>query len=733
MTTALKISSHLDATAIPPPAPRGVLWIDAATAAERSKWDERTIRRRCGEEWLAAGLARIERSTGLKTKWMVREDAHPKFAVIKFADQLSAEFELRTLSESQRQTVTVRKRIVGAWQAELAAGVRSGIPEERVTAEFVGELLITENRRVSGRTLYRWAKLARDGIGGLVDGRGSSASKDTQLDQTDDRFISEIKRLWLRQSRPGLKTCYDHAMLSAEDGGWPICSLKTAQRRIAEIPPQVVVKMREGESAFANTVLPAPRRDYSAIRSNEWWCSDHHQFDVIVKAADGKLVRPWITCWQDLRSRKIVGWHIFTHDPNTSTILLSLRSAALAEGLPENAYIDNGKDFDSYTLQGQTKTQRMFGRKIKVKFDDAGAGGVLGALGIKVVHAIAFNAKAKPVERFFTTLCARFSKFLPTYCGRNPQEKPENLADQLARNNAPTIDDFSERFAVWLDADYNGRVHEGDSMDGMTPEQAFEKCLVSRRVARASDLQLLIQKTSKPLIAGRYGITWDGIGYGRGDAALFSLFGKKVYLRVDPDDVTIAAVYTLDDKFVADVKANIDMPFGATEQEFRAAARERKQIRELTNRYHQLGPRRYADTIELMSAKRADNRRAAVAIAQQNAAPVEMFQSPVKGRVPKRKNSMKIERAAASPAPKSIDLFTSADSFPSTATRKNASNWLGIYEEEPEERHISFGESIRPMIDKLEQDRQQEEQRLQAEHETRNAFFGNYKSDGTHG
>jgi hypothetical protein len=37
--------------------------------------------------------------------------------------------------------------------------------------------------------------------------------------------------------------------------------------------------------------------------------ADHHRCDVWVRHA-GKHVRPWLTCWEDVRSRKIVGWAV---------------------------------------------------------------------------------------------------------------------------------------------------------------------------------------------------------------------------------------------------------------------------------------------------------------------------------------------------------------------------------------------------------------------------------------
>jgi putative transposase len=636
-------------------------WIDLETAARRSGKSVGHLRRKCGDLWMGQGMASLERPVGGgKSVWRVREDADASLSPVKFADQLTKEFDARELTESQRVRAADRKRIIDAWQADVAAGRQLRVAEFKVTAQFLDRLLLAENRTLSRATLFNWLRASREGFAGLVDGRG--ADRAAGAAGVDDRFLEEVKRLWLRQSRPRLKTCYDHALLLAEDQGWPTCSLKTIDRRIKQLPKQLIIKCRLGDSAFANQALPAPRRNYAALRTNQVWCADHHQFDVIVRDAEGKHCRPWITAWEDLRSRKIVGWHIFAHDPNQTTILLSFRSACLAHGIPEEVYIDNGKDFDCYALQGMTKKQR---RRIRVQVDPMKIGGIFGALKVGVTHAIPQNAKAKPVERFFNTVCTRFSRmFWPTYCGNSPADKPENLQDQLARGNAPTVTDFAERFGVWLDADYHGREHTGYGMDGLTPHQAFEKHLISLRAARSEELQLFIAKTSRPITAGRNGVIYGGITYGRGDSALYAYFGKKVYLRVDPDNVNVAAVYDQADRLIAEVAASADMPFGATDQEFRQAERERRQVRELTNKYRQLGPRQNADTLQLMQIKRQE---AAAKVLIENGSPTDPppsivpFRTPLEGQAIPLRKAVGAEHLSQPRRPKIIDLMAAAD------------------------------------------------------------------------
>src|SRR5207249_4534073 len=126
---------------------------------------------------------------------------------------------------------------------------------------------------------------------------------------------------------------------------WAIPTYRSASRYLANLPRSVVVKGRLGKEAHNNLCGPFHERDYTGLHSNQIWCGDHHPCDCIV-THQGKLVRPWLTAWQDMRSRKIVGAVIYAHDPNSTTVLAAFRVGALAHGVPDRVYIDNGKDYD---------------------------------------------------------------------------------------------------------------------------------------------------------------------------------------------------------------------------------------------------------------------------------------------------------------------------------------------------------------------------------------------------
>src|SRR4051812_41307253 len=89
----------LTTTPPPPPTPRGVEWIDTETAARRSGRSERSIRRDCGDAWLAQDKAYQEGK-----KWWVREDADPALARVRFPEQMP--FDLRQLPAARRRELS---------------------------------------------------------------------------------------------------------------------------------------------------------------------------------------------------------------------------------------------------------------------------------------------------------------------------------------------------------------------------------------------------------------------------------------------------------------------------------------------------------------------------------------------------------------------------------------------------------------------------------------------------
>ena len=653
------MSSALAISPTPPPAPRGARWLDVGTAAARMGLGFRQVYRLCAEKWAAEGFARMQNpEAGGREAWHVREDADARLASVRHPDLMP--FDLGGLTEDQRAVLFWRKAVLDAWQKSRALGLAAGWSEGEATSHFLTtlparqELALPRGAKTPGRSsLFNWLRDYRKaGLGGLADERWTR-QRDAATPK-DDRFLAEVQRLYLDLRKPKLTVCFDLTRYKARQEGWALRSYKQCYRFIRKLPKAVVLKYRGGDEAFVNDGERFIERDYSILASNEIWCGDHHRFDEWVSHA-GKHVRPWLTAWEDVRSRKIVGWTIYAHDPNTDTILAAFAMGARSHGLCEWVYVDNGKDYDSHALQGKTKRQRRH----HIEYDEQRAGGVFRSLDVKVVHAEPYHGQSKPIERFFGTVEERFGKLWPTYCGNCPANRPEDLQLRLERGAAPTLEDFAIAFGEWLEADYHGRPHTGNAMDRQSLAAVFDQNLKDKRIVPDAVLAVLMWKPSTPLKVGQNGVVWYGLRYGGVDAALFRWLGKEVVVRVDPANVARAMVCDVDGRFICMTRANERLPFKASQAELRKAIAAKQRGRKLVREYYDQQPRLHEDTVGLMIAARADeNRRLATADAERREGPtIKPIRTPLDDCLPALQRALDAPTKAPEPVEPRWDLL----------------------------------------------------------------------------
>jgi putative transposase len=516
--------------------------------------------------------------------------------------------DLSHLTEKKRREAYRRLDIIKRWEQTLAARLGLAITEAIATSRFIATVEARDGVPLSRSALYEWrAKYRQGGLAALADSRGGK-HEDTVM-PADDRFFELIKTLWLNVRKPTLASCYQIGQYEADRQGWPTASYRTIHRRIDSIPQGVVDKLRNGEEEFIRNSMPYNERDYSGLHSNEMWCGDHHQMDVIVNAG-GKLVRPWLTAWQDMRSRKIVGWRLFDHSPNSDTIILAMKDATSACGVPREVYIENGRDYDCYALNGRTKKDRFNKTKVRVEYDAGVLGGLFGSLGVDVTHCQPYHGQSKPIERFFGTLESQFGKLWPTYCGRATHEKPENLQLQLERGNAPTLEAFTEAFTQYL-ATFHAAVHQGDGMNGRSPDQVYaaEWGDHAKRTTTEEMLWFLTMWQSKPVDCGQNGVLYQGIRYGANNPSLWKHKGTKVTLRADPARVNEVIVCDLAGRPICIAQANSRLPVKATAEELKAAQRANARDKKAVKDYHGARPRMALDLVDRTILARAEENK----------------------------------------------------------------------------------------------------------------------------
>lgn len=609
---------------VPQPAPAGAEWIDLATASSRSGRSVGHLARQCRDEWAARGLAEQRRPDGGgKPTWMIRDDADASLSRVKSPQHLP--FDMTTLTAAQRDELLLREQILRDLDSALASAVSLGIPRRKIVEQFSLQLQIDRSIKASPATLYNWQRDYRaSGRAGLIDARWKQPAK-ADRDTIYDAFKEHQQRMFLTKRQLSKTLSYELTAMKAQEMGWEIPDAKKARRWLEAIDDGTRIKLREGNDAYTDKVEPAVRRDYSTLDSNTLWCGDHHRFDVMVidpqsPSSDPKFVRPWLTAWQDVRSRKIVGWSIFVTDPNTDTIIRAFKMGVKSHGKPGGVYIDNGKDYDSRALQGISKRERR-GGKVGGGIDQARLGGIFGWCNVAVTHAWKFHGQSKPIERFFGTVCSRFSKLFDTYCGKDTQSKPEDLADKLKAGHAPTLDEFVQNFEQWLQNDYHARAHGGDSMDGQAPADVFEQCLIEKVVIEETMLDFYCLPFICPvkkkrdgtivrgLLAGQQGIVWQGLYYGTWQADVQALWGKRVGIKIDENNCNRVFVCDLKERLITVAKLTEDPGFISTKEQVAAAVGQKKKIRKLKSDYIANRPRMALDTLGHLSRVPADRKK----------------------------------------------------------------------------------------------------------------------------
>ena len=486
-----------------------------------------------------------------------------------------------TAPEWQREIAGARHRLLQEFEA-----YRPGESKTVRAAAFVKEYNDGHENALSVPTLLRWEKAyRRGGLAGLLPEYGKREGRRNIAPEAWKSFCGK----YLTLARLSVQYCYKLVSLEAKEYGWQLPSLGTVARMVKEdISEAEKSLLRYGQKDYYDNVAAYTLRDPESISSGEVFVGDHHVFDTKVVWHAGRWVRPWVTAWMDMRSRKLVGWHI-SEKPCTDTIIAAFAEAALnpAIGLPREIYIDNGQDYSGYRFAGRGHRGKRLTDEDKAALLQEGerVASLTERLGVKTHFAIVENARAKVIEREFRNFVEWFSKLTPTYCGRNPKERPEDHAAKLKRQDkyGMTLDEFRKLFSDWVVNVYNKTVSQCKGREGESPDATFTRTRLPVRTASKDALQLLFMKSTNPFKVGRNGITFRGREYYSPDFVL--LKGRPVYIRYREEDLTKVWVYNTKDRYLGEAKLRESIAaIGADKEtladEMRLKAAEKKKVME---------------------------------------------------------------------------------------------------------------------------------------------------------
>ena len=455
------------------------------------------------------------------------------------------------LTYEQRDIAADWEGIIKSWQRY----VFDASSKTKATKEFIKKYNSEHEKKISARTLYEKDKLYRQyGIAGLADMRKSRKKRGSKMDA---RIYSAFVQWYLNENRLSVSYIYENIKRWVEQEGLDIeVPSESSFRRAAESIPVAAIKLlRYGGKVYSDECEPYVQRLYDDIYSNDFWSSDYHTLDLMVKDdVTGEIYRPHLCTWIDVRSRKVLAMRL-RKSADSHGVVLCFKDAVSIYGLPVNVYLDNGREFLVHDFGGRgrrkTDSNAFYGT------------GILERLGITMVNAIVRNGKAKVIERSFKQITSEFAKLYITYCGNRPENRPySHNAILKNKKNIPLASAVKKDLENYIFGIYNENVSEAEGIRGKSPNEAYAENLITKRVLKKDQLNLMLLRNAKLQSVDRNGvfikIAGAKIWYYDADFVSANL-KRKVYVRYDPDELTSVRVYDENEVFMAELKK---MPTG---------------------------------------------------------------------------------------------------------------------------------------------------------------------------
>jgi hypothetical protein len=348
-----------------------------------------------------------------------------------------------------------------------------------------------------------------------------------------------------------------------------------------ELPAAIKSLARDGEQAHNRDMMPYLRRDYRDVEANQIWESDHMLHDVLVRndcfagVDKDAQMRLRLTCWMDMRTRKLVGY-CWTPEGSSRSILTAYRLASLRYGDPLQVLTDNGKDYIKAT-NGSRKSARS--EAVPSWQDDIKllAKSALHRLGVQVQHCLPYHPQSKSIERFFKNLHGSFDSISPHYTTGNAYARPDQANEALKQhkkllafdrgNESPLrpASEFIQMAAHWIENDYNNKEHRGAGMDGHSPNQLFDELypVDRRRSPNFEALETLLWERTTPRKVDSCAVEFGGRASERrryvaadheSSASMYKANDTDVIVCYDPHTPERAIATTLDGVKLANLK-----------------------------------------------------------------------------------------------------------------------------------------------------------------------------------
>ncbi len=403
-------------------------------------------------------------------------------------------------------------------------------------------ILFSKLGPVDTKSLYRWASKLGDTLDwtllipawhyGKGEPRLTDAEKTVFLD-----CLLQPNRLNIGEATKTVKAVLKHRSIPSPSS--PMTFRRFADFYKAKNSP-VWVALRDGQKALKDTQIFSIKRDSSKLEVGQVLIADGHRLNAKIRNPfTGKPCRPTLIGYLDWKSGDLAGFDIMVEE-NVQVVASALRQSIVRLGkFPQFALNDNGKAFRAKFF---TSTEGL---------QDAGLSGLFGRLNITPVFAAPYNARSKPIERFFKEF-AKFERLLLSFTGTSILDKPawmkrnEKFHRALHNGEIPTIEQTVDMVNVWIESYWEEQPHP--HIKGKTIGQVFNEGRgPGVDIAALDDLML----THEVKTIGPRGVRFLGADYY--DDALYGL-REKTIIKYSITDLSSVRVYDMDGHFLCTAK-----------------------------------------------------------------------------------------------------------------------------------------------------------------------------------
>ena len=458
---------------------------------------------------------------------------------------------IEEFSEDERAEMALWGQIIRDWQ-----DCRAGFPGSKTEADrlFISKMKLEHPElHLTEDILYRrWKAMKEGDLQGLCENRGGANRGRSSIPQVLwDQFLY----LYLSDSQPTVSRCYELTRSCAAEY-YPellpeLPSERCFRRHIkSDVPEAVVTYLRLGDKAMKDKCLPYISRLYDELHANDVWIADNHTLDIeSYSEQDGTVHRLYLTAFLDAKSGVLVGWNIAESASSQSTVL-ALRNAIQRFGVPKAVYFDNGREFLTHDIGGKGHRGR------KNTDEELLPTTILQRLDITMHNAIVRNAKAKPIERTFSTVTMEFSRMFDGYCGGTIFQRPESLKRRIKEGKLPCDFEIREYIQDWIDYDYNVQEYGGAEAryHGMSRIDVWNHDIKAAgiRLAPEDELNLMLMRSTRLQKVKRNGV-FVTVGKEKVwfmDERTYRYLGEEVFVRYDPAKLTEVRIYDKEDRYL---------------------------------------------------------------------------------------------------------------------------------------------------------------------------------------